>query len=105
MLVPFQWIGPVAALAVFVVMFALGLVLGREQIIAALQRRIVLAAVVFAVVVPVPALAVLAVKLFSLKGPAAAGLVLMSISARGVGRAAARARPWPRPCAIRAWRS
>ena len=57
MLIPFQWIGPVAAVAVFTVMFALGLMLGREQIAAALERRVVLAAVVFAVVVPVPALA------------------------------------------------
>jgi BASS family bile acid:Na+ symporter len=80
MLIPFQWIGPIAAVSIFTVMFALGLILGREQIAAALQRRIVLAAVVFAVLVPVPALAVLAVKLFSLKGPVAVGLVLMSIS-------------------------
>jgi len=40
----------------------------------------VLAAVIFAVLVPVPALAVLAVKLFSLKGPVAVGLILMAIS-------------------------
>ena len=80
MLIPFQWIGLFATVAVFAVMFALGLMLGREQIAAALQRRVVLAAVVFAVVVPVPALAVLAVKLFALKGPVAAGIVLMSIS-------------------------
>ncbi len=80
MLIPFQWIGPVAAVAVFTVMFALGLMLGREQIAAALERRVVLAAVVFAVVVPVPALAVIAVKLFALKGPVAVGIVLMAIS-------------------------
>jgi len=80
MLIPFQWIGLFATATVFAVMFALGLMLGREQIAAALQRRVVLAAVVFAVVVPVPALAVLAVKLFALKGPIAAGIVLMSIS-------------------------
>jgi len=80
MLIPFQWIGLFATVAVFAVMFALGLMLGREQIAAALQRRVVLVAVVFAVVVPVPALAVLAVKLFALKGPIAAGIVLMSIS-------------------------
>ena len=40
----------------------------------------ILAAVIFAVVVPVPALAVLAVKLFGLSGPVAAGIVLMAIS-------------------------
>ncbi len=50
--------------AVFVVMFTLGLMLGREQIAAALARRVVLAAVIFAVVVPIPALAVLIVKVF-----------------------------------------
>ena len=80
MLIPFQWIGLFATATVFAVMFALGLMLGREQIAAALQRRVVLAAVVFAVVVPVPALAVLAVKAFALKGPVAAGIVLMAIS-------------------------
>jgi predicted Na+-dependent transporter len=74
MLIPFEWIGPIAAGSIFTVMFALGLLLGREQIAAALQRRVVLAAVIFAVLVPVPALAVLAVKLFSLKGPIAAGI-------------------------------
>jgi BASS family bile acid:Na+ symporter len=80
MLMPFQWIGLFATVTVFAVMFALGLMLGREQIAAALQRCVVLAAVVFAVVVPVPALAVLAVKAFALKGPVAAGIVLMVIS-------------------------
>ncbi|MGH8619807.1 MAG: bile acid:sodium symporter family protein [Burkholderiales bacterium] len=80
MLIPFQWIGLLATAAVFVVMFSLGLMLGREQIAAALQRRVVLAAVLFAVLVPVPALAVIAVKLFGLKGPVAVGIVLMAIS-------------------------
>ena len=80
MLIPFQWIGLFATVTVFAVMFALGLMLGREQIAAALQRRVVLAAVVFAVVVPVPALAVLALKVFALKGPVAVGIVLMAIS-------------------------
>jgi BASS family bile acid:Na+ symporter len=80
MLIPFQWIGLLAVGTVFVVMFSLGLMLGREQIVAALQRRVVLAAVVFAVVVPVPALAVIAVKLFGLTGPVAVGIVLMAIS-------------------------
>jgi len=80
MLIPFQWIGLFATAVVWIVMLALGLMLGREQIAAAMQRRVVLAAVVFAVVVPVPALAVLVVKLFSIKGAVAAGIVLMSIS-------------------------
>lgn len=80
MLIPFQWIGLFATAVVWIVMFALGLMLGREQIAAAMQRRVILAAVIFAVVVPVPALAVLAVKLFGLTGPVAAGIVLMAIS-------------------------
>ena len=80
MLIPMQWIGLFATVTVFAVMFAIGLMLGREQFAAALQRRVVLAAVVFAVVVPVPALAVLVLKLFGLKGPVAVGIVLMAIS-------------------------
>jgi predicted Na+-dependent transporter len=75
-----KWIYPLAAVTVFAVMFALGLLLEREQIIAALRRRMVLAAVLFAVVVPVPALAVIVVKLFGLRGAVAAGIVLMAIS-------------------------
>jgi BASS family bile acid:Na+ symporter len=69
-----------AAVAIFVVMFALGLLLGREHLRAALQRRMVVAAIVFAVLVPVPVLAVGFVKLLGLGGPVAAGIVLMSIS-------------------------
>ncbi len=61
-------------------MLSLGLRLGREHLAAALQRRMVLAAIVFAVVVPVPALAVAFVKLLGLKGAVAGGIVLMSIS-------------------------
>jgi BASS family bile acid:Na+ symporter len=80
LLIPFQWIGIFATATVFAVMFALGLMLGREQIAAALQRRVVLAAIIFAVVVPVPALAVLVLKVFVLKGPIAVGIVLMAIS-------------------------
>lgn len=80
MLIPFQWIGLFATVVVWIVMFALGLMLGREQIEAAMQRRVVLAAVIFGVIVPVPALAVLAVKVFGLSGAVAAGIVLMSIS-------------------------
>jgi BASS family bile acid:Na+ symporter len=74
------WFTLFAASAIFSVMLSLGLLLGREQIAAALQRRIVLCAIVFAVVVPVPVLAISFIKLFGLTGPVAAGIVLMSIS-------------------------
>jgi len=74
------WFTLLAAAAVFSVMLSLGLLLGREQIAAALQRRMVIGAILFAVVIPVPALAVLFVKLLGLKGPVAAGIVLMAIS-------------------------
>ena len=80
MLIPLQWIGLFSIVTVFVVMFALGLMLGREQIAAALERRVVLTAVIFAVVVPIPALAVVIVKLFQPPLPVAAGIVLMAIS-------------------------
>jgi bile acid:Na+ symporter, BASS family len=80
MFIPFQWIGLFATVTVFAVMFALGLMLGREQVTAAFQRRVVLLSVVFAVVVVVPALAVLALNAFGLKGPIAVGIVLMIIS-------------------------
>jgi bile acid:Na+ symporter, BASS family len=80
MLIPFQWIGLFATVTVFAVMFALGLMLGREQITAAIQRRVVLLSVVFAVVVVVPALAVLGLNALGLKGPVAVGIVLMVIS-------------------------
>jgi predicted Na+-dependent transporter len=80
MFIPLQWIGLFATVTVFAVMFALGLMLGREQIAAAIARRVVLLSVVFAVVVVVPALAVLALNAFGLKGPVAVGIVLMVIS-------------------------
>jgi BASS family bile acid:Na+ symporter len=69
-----------APVVVFSVMLALGLLLGREQVQAALRRRVVLAAVIFGVVVPLPALAVAVVKLAGLKGAVAAGVILMAIS-------------------------
>jgi BASS family bile acid:Na+ symporter len=69
-----------ARVAIYAVMLSLGLLLGREHVAAALQRRLVLAAIVFAVLVPVPALAVLFVKGVGLTGPMAAGIVLMAIS-------------------------
>jgi BASS family bile acid:Na+ symporter len=80
MFIPFQWIGLFATVTVFAVMFALGLMLGREQVTAAIQRRFVLLSVVFAVVVVVPALAVLVLNAYGLKGPIAVGIVLMVIS-------------------------
>ena len=61
-------------------MVSLGLLLGREHVRAALQRRMVLVAIVLAVVVPVPVFAVLFVTLLGVKGAVAAGIVLMSIS-------------------------
>ena len=78
--VPLHWIGVSAVAAVFVVMFALGLTLGREQIAAALARRVVLTVVVFAVLVPIPVLAVLAVKLLDPPLPVAVGILLMAVS-------------------------
>jgi BASS family bile acid:Na+ symporter len=74
------WLVLLVAATLFMVMLSLGLMLGREQIAAALQRRVVLAALLFAVVVPVPALAVLFVKLLGIKGAVAAGILLMAIS-------------------------
>ena len=75
-----KWISPLAGLTVFTVMLSLGLLLEREQIVAALRQRVLLAAVVFAVLVPVPALAVIVVKFFGLRGAVAGGIVLMAIS-------------------------
>jgi predicted Na+-dependent transporter len=74
------WLALLVGATLFTVMLSLGLMLGREQIAAALQRRVVLAALLFAVVVPVPAMALLLVKLSGLKGAVAAGILLMAIS-------------------------
>jgi BASS family bile acid:Na+ symporter len=74
------WLVLLVGTALFAVMLSLGLMLGREQIAAALQRRVVLAALLFAVVVPVPAMAVLLVKVAGIKGAVAAGILLMAIS-------------------------
>jgi bile acid:Na+ symporter, BASS family len=74
------WLSPLVGATLFAVMLSLGLLLGREQIAAALQRRTVLAALLFAVVVPVPGMAVLLVKLSGIKGAVAAGILLMAIS-------------------------
>jgi BASS family bile acid:Na+ symporter len=80
LLIPLQWIGLFAFGTVFVVMFAIGLMLGREQIAAALERRVVLTAVLFAVVVPIPVVTVLIVKIFHPSQAVAVGIVLMAIS-------------------------
>ena len=74
------WLGLLALSTVFAVMVSLGLMLGREQIAAALQRRVVLGALVFAVIVPVPVTAVLFCMLFGIKGAVAVGILLMAIS-------------------------
>jgi BASS family bile acid:Na+ symporter len=74
------WLALLIAAAVFLVMLSLGLLLGREQIEAALRRRVLLAALLFGTVIPVPLIAVLAVKLFGITGAAAAGIILMAIS-------------------------
>ena len=77
---PLDWLALLARITIFAVMLSLGLLLGREHIAAALRRRMVLGAIVFAVFVPVPVLAVLLVKGLGLTGPVAAGIVLMAIS-------------------------
>lgn len=74
------WLALLIAAVVYCVMFSFGLMIGREQIAAALRRRGVLAFALFAVLVPVPAAAVLAVWLLGLKGVVAAGILLMAIS-------------------------
>lgn len=74
------WLALLVAAAVFLVMLSLGLLLAREQIEAALRRRVLLGALLLGTVIPVPLIAVLAVKLFGITGAAAAGIVLMAIS-------------------------
>src|SRR5512134_2932288 len=74
------WLAVLIAASVFSVMFSLGLMLGREQIAAARQRSGVLAMALFAVLVPVPLLAVLLVTLADIRGVVAAGILLMAIS-------------------------
>jgi predicted Na+-dependent transporter len=73
------WLGLLVAATVFLVMLSLGLMLGREQLEAALRRRVLLAALLFGTVVPVPLVALLAVKLFGITGAVAAGILLMAI--------------------------
>ena len=74
------WLALLVASAVFLTMLSLGLLLGREQIEAALRRRVLLGALLFGTLIPVPLIAVLAVKLLGITGAAAAGIVLMAIS-------------------------
>jgi BASS family bile acid:Na+ symporter len=75
-----SWLALPVAGVVFAVMFSLGLMLGREQIAAALRQRGVMAAALFAALVPVPAMALLCVKLMGIEGVVAAGILLMAIS-------------------------
>jgi len=74
------WLALLVAAVVFAVMFSLGLMLGREQIAAALRQRGVMAAALFAALFPVPVSALLCVMLLGIKGVAAAGILLMAIS-------------------------
>ncbi|HEX5051179.1 MAG TPA: hypothetical protein VFZ65_05370 [Planctomycetota bacterium] len=74
------WLTLAATVTVFVVMLSLGLLLGRESFAAGMQRRLLLVAIAFAVAVPLPVLAVLYVFALGLRGPAAAGIVLMAIA-------------------------
>lgn len=70
----------VAIVTVFVTMITLGLLVESEALAVSLRRRILPTALLLAVVVPVPALAVMDVKALDLRGPVAAGIILMAIS-------------------------
>jgi BASS family bile acid:Na+ symporter len=74
------WLALLLAAAVFLTMLSLGLMLGREQLQAALRRRMVLGALLFGTLIPLPLVAVGAVKLLGITGAAAAGILLMAIS-------------------------
>jgi predicted Na+-dependent transporter len=74
------WLAVLIGACVFTVMFSLGLMLGREQIAAALRQRGVMAAALFAALVPVPATVLLFVLLLGIKGVVATGILLMAIS-------------------------
>jgi BASS family bile acid:Na+ symporter len=78
--IDFPWLGLLTTGAVFAVMLALGLNLGREQLASLRPRRWLLLKVLFAVIVVVPALAALALQLVGVRGAVAAGIVLMVIS-------------------------
>ena len=64
-----QWVGLIALPTLFTVMFAIGLMLGPAQVAAAMTRRTILLAVLFAAVVPLPVVTIVAVELFHLRGP------------------------------------
>ncbi|HWS05857.1 MAG TPA: hypothetical protein VN230_08750 [Burkholderiaceae bacterium] len=78
--IPLQWVGLIALPTLFTVMFAIGLVLGPAQLAAAMTRRNILLAVLFAAVVPLPVVTVVAIEVFELRGPIGLGLLLMAIS-------------------------
>jgi len=78
--IPLQWVGLIALPTLFTVMFAIGLVLGPAQLAAAMTRRNILLAVLFAAVVPLPVVTVVAIEVFALRGPIGLGLLLMAIS-------------------------
>lgn len=78
--IPLQWVGLIALPTLFTVMFAIGLMLGRAQVAAAMSRRTILLAVLFAAVVPLPVVTVATIELFRLRGPVGLGLLLMAIS-------------------------
>lgn len=80
MLIGTQWLGLWATVTVFIVMLSLGLGLAPGQLAALRSRLAVLASVIFAVVVVVPALAVLLLHAAAVSGPVAVGIVLMVIS-------------------------
>ena len=77
---PLPWVGLLALPTLFTVMFAIGLVLGPAQLAAAMTRRNILLAVLFAAVVPLPVVTVVAIEVFELRGPIGLGLLLMAIS-------------------------
>lgn len=74
------WFPLLATGTIFIVMLSIGLLLGRDERAAAVRRRRLLASILFSVVVPVPALAVLFVLILGITGPVAVGIVLMAIS-------------------------
>jgi predicted Na+-dependent transporter len=78
--IPLQWVGLIALPTLFTVMFAIGLLLGPAQLAAAMTRRNILLAVLFAAVVPLPVVTVVAIEVFELRGPIGLGLMLMAIS-------------------------
>jgi predicted Na+-dependent transporter len=62
--IPLQWVGFIALPTLFTVMFAIGLMLGPAQVAAAMTRRTILLAVLFAAVVPLPVVTIVAVELY-----------------------------------------